>query len=102
MNLNELERKLIAAARSHPPSDRVPYAFAKRIVSLLPTRPIADAGALWAQALWRSAVACLAVMLLLGALSFFSHPSPSGSDELSDAFENTMLAAVDPDSSLSE
>ena len=29
MNLAELERKLIAAARANPPSDRVPYAFEK-------------------------------------------------------------------------
>ena len=38
MNLAELERKLIAAARANPPSDRVPYAFEKRIMARLAAR----------------------------------------------------------------
>ena len=40
MNLAELERKLIAAARANPPSDRVPYAFEKRIMARLAARPV--------------------------------------------------------------
>ena len=55
MNLAELERKLIAAARANPPSDRVPYAFEKRIMARLAARPVADGWALWARALWRAA-----------------------------------------------
>ncbi len=51
MNVDELRRKLIAAARANPPSDHVPYAFEKRI-----------------------------------------HPTSS---DLSQEFENTVLAAVD-------
>ena len=31
MNLEPLQKKLLAAARAHPPSDRVPYAFEQRI-----------------------------------------------------------------------
>ena len=53
MNLAELERKLIAAARANPPSDRVPYAFEKRIMARLAAWPVADSWALWARALWR-------------------------------------------------
>ena len=48
MNLAELERKLIAAARANPPSDRVPYAFEKRIMARLAARPVVDGWALWA------------------------------------------------------
>ena len=97
MNLAELERKLIAAARANPPSDRVPYAFEKRIMASLAARPIADDWALWARALWRAAAPCVAIMLLLGAWSLF-HPqaSPPASD-LSQDLENTLLAAVDQD-----
>ena len=35
MNLAELETKLIAAARCHPPGDRVPYAFEQRVMARL-------------------------------------------------------------------
>ena len=50
MNLAELERKLIAAARANPPGDQVPYAFEKRILAHLATRPVADGWELWARA----------------------------------------------------
>ena len=72
MNLAELERKLIAAARANPPSDRVPYAFEKRIMARLAARPMADDWELWARALWRAAAPCVAIMVLLGAWSFFA------------------------------
>ncbi len=42
MNLAELERKLIAAARANSPSERVPYAFEKRILALIASRPALD------------------------------------------------------------
>ena len=58
MNLAELERKLIAAARANPPGDQVPYAFEKRILAHLATRPVADGWELWARALWRAAALC--------------------------------------------
>ncbi|HEX5220233.1 MAG TPA: hypothetical protein VFZ59_11750 [Verrucomicrobiae bacterium] len=70
MNLEDLQKKLLAAARSNPPEDRVPYAFEKRILSRLSSQPAADSSALWARALWRAAVPCVAVTLLLTALSF--------------------------------
>lgn len=99
MDLAELERELIAIARANPPSDRVPYAFGKRIMSLLLAKPVVDQWALWSRALWRSAAACLAVMLLLSALSFFLPASPTTPrSDLSQDFERTMLVAVDQDS----
>ena len=94
MNLAELQKKLIAAARSNPPSDRVPYAFERRITALLAARPVSDRWAVWSRALWRGAAGCLAVLLLLGAGSFF-FPQNGGSNDLSQDFENTMLASAD-------
>ena len=54
MNLSELQQKLIAAARSNPPSDAVPYAFEKRLLARLAGRPVVDNWALWSRALWRA------------------------------------------------
>jgi hypothetical protein len=97
MNLAELERKLIAAARANPPGDRVPYAFEKRIMARLAVRPAVDHWALWARALWRAAALCVAVMLLLGAWSFFDPQTGSPATDLSQQLEQTLLAAVDQD-----
>jgi hypothetical protein len=100
MDLVELKQKLIAAARSHPPSDRVPHAFEKRVMHLLRAKPVLDEWALWSRALWRSAAACLALVTVLGFVSYFTPAAapPSGTNDLSQDFENTMLAAVDQDS----
>ena len=97
MNLARLEQKLIAAARANPPSDRVPYAFEKRIMAHLATRPVADDWALWARALWRAAASCVAIMLLLGAWSFFASQGGTPANDLSQDLEKTLLAAVDQD-----
>ena len=95
MNLADLERKLMAAARANPPSDRVPYAFEKRIMARLAARPVVDDWALWARALWRAAAPCAAITLLLGAWSFFAPPSNAPANDLSQQLEQTLLAAVD-------
>ena len=94
MNLAELERKLIAAARSRPVSENVPYAFEQRIMAHLRERSVLDAWSLWSIALWRAAGPCVGVMLLLAAWSFFSSASTPATD-LSQEFENTVLVAVD-------
>ena len=95
MNLTQLERKLIAAARANPPSERVPYAFEKRILARLAARPIVDDWALWARALWRAAAPCVAIMLLLGAWSLFASRGSNSANDLSQELEKTLLAAVD-------
>jgi hypothetical protein len=94
MNLDELQRKLIAAARSKPADDRVPLAFAKRIMARLSARPVPDEWALWARALWRAAAPCVAIMLLLSAWSFFAPTGAASGNDLAQDFENTLLAAV--------
>ena len=100
MNLAELERKLIAAARAHPPADRVPYAFTRRVISQVQARPAMDHWALWAGALWRSAAACVAVLIVVSALAFFLPHTPPSANDLSQDFENTMLAATDLETDL--
>jgi anti-sigma-K factor RskA len=102
MNFSELERKLMAAARNHPPSDRVPFRFEKRVMSRVQSRPALDRCALWAHALWRSAAACVAVVVLLGAVTFFlPHKTRPADGDLSQDFEKTMLAAADQEMDLS-
>jgi hypothetical protein len=96
MNVPELERKLIAAARSRAPGDHVPLAFEKRILARLKSLPVTDLGALWAGALWRAAAPCAAIMVLLAAWSAFLAPTAPATD-LSQDFENTVFAAVDQD-----
>ena len=97
MNLAQLERKLIAAARANPPSERVPYAFEKRILARLAARPMLDGWELWARALWRAAAPCVAIMLLLGAWSLSTPRGSTPANDLSQQLEQTLLAAVDQD-----
>jgi hypothetical protein len=96
MNVDELQRKLIAVARAHPPSERVPYAFEKRVLARLTSSPRTDEWGLWARALWRATAPCVAIMLLLGAWSIFSPPpAKAPASDLAQAIDNTILAAVD-------
>jgi|SRR5882672_9549875 len=94
MNLAELERKLIAVARSRPLNEAVPYAFEKRIMAHLKTRAV-DEWSLWARALWRATAPCVAIMVLLGAWSLLVPASTVPGVDLSQQFENTVLAAAD-------
>ena len=94
MKLAELQNKLIAAARQQPPDDRVPYAFEKRIAALVASRPIADQWALWTRGLWRATVPCVAIAVLLGGWVYFASV-PANPGDLSQDFENTLLASVD-------
>jgi hypothetical protein len=95
MQLDQLQQKLIAAARATPPSDRVPLAFEKRIMARLPARHVLDEWALWSRALWRAAAPCVAIMLFFTAWTFFAPNTSTTSNDLAQDFENTLLAAVD-------
>lgn len=97
MNLLELERKLLAAARRFTPSDRVPYAFEQRVMAALPGRPGVDLYAVWARGLWRAAAPCVGVMLLLAAWSVFDPAQPVPPSDLSQELENAVLAAAAPE-----
>ena len=93
MNLTELERKLIATARAHPPGDHAPYAFEQRVRAHL--GPRADQWVWWAHALWRAATPGLAVMLLLAAWTFGSGATNDTSHSVNADLESALLAAVD-------
>ncbi len=100
MNLEPLRKKLLAAARANPPEDRVPYAFEKRIVARLASQSVADGSALWARALWRAAVPCVALTIVLATLSFTlvspdSTTTVATNDDVSQQFEAALLAPVD-------
>jgi hypothetical protein len=98
MNTEELRKKLLAAARANPPGDHVPLAFEKRILAHLAAKPAADIAALWARALWRAAVPCVAVTVLLGAFSFMPTSTPTNvtnEEDLSQTFEQSLLASSD-------
>jgi hypothetical protein len=97
MQVDELYRKLIAAARAYRPSDQVPYAFEKRILAQLTLRPVVDTGAEWARALWRAVVPCLAVVILLSVWALVAPGSGSASGDLSQDFVATVLAPVTQD-----
>ena len=95
MNLAELQRKLIAAARANVPGDHVPYAFEKRVTALLASRVAPQNLDGWVRGLWRVAVSCAAIAVLCGAWSLFTPRITTNSTDLSQDFENTLLASVD-------
>lgn len=97
MSLVELQRKLMAAARSTPAADRVPYAFEQRVMASLRARALPDSWSLWACALWRGAAPCVAIMLLLAAWSAFAPAFGPSASDFSQDFDNTVLAAVNPE-----
>ncbi|PWU20921.1 MAG: hypothetical protein C5B50_02910 [Verrucomicrobia bacterium] len=94
MNLAKLHDHLIATARANPPSDAVPYAFETRMLARLRMRPALDHCGQWARALWLAVAPCVAIMALASSLSYFA-PAGNGSGDLSQEFENTLLAAAD-------
>lgn len=96
MNLDNLQKKLIAAARAETPSDRVPYAFEKRIMARLAGAAVApfDLLGAWSTALWRAAVSCLALTLLAGAVTLWSSYENSQAD-FSQEFDKAVYASVD-------
>ena len=99
MNLAELQKKLIAAARANAPGDHVPYAFEKRVTALLASRVAPQNLDGWVRGLWRAAVSCVAVALLCGAWSLLTPAiapaSATASTDLSQDLENTLLASAD-------
>jgi hypothetical protein len=95
MNFALLQQKLTAAARLQKPDDRVPYAFEKRITALIAERMANSRHVLWVRGMWRAAASCLALAVVCGAVAFFTPASADNTNDLSQDFENTMLASVD-------
>lgn len=93
MNLDQLERKLLSAAQRTPPDERVPYAFEQRIMTRLRGRPVTDRWSEWATGLWRAAVPCLTVTVILG-LWALGPGNLSGSDFSPETDIETALYSV--------
>ena len=65
MKLDQIIEKLLSTARKDQPSDRVPYAFEKRIMAQIADLPVAeDVWAAWSRLLWRAVAPCTAVAAL--------------------------------------
>lgn len=94
MNVGDLEKVLLDAARICHPSEAVPYAFEKRIMAHLAHTAPLDVWGLWARQFWRAAVPCLALTLLLGGFTLYSSANPPRA-ALQNDIEDTMLAAID-------
>jgi hypothetical protein len=92
MNLNELHDRLVAVAKKNPPSDHVPYAFEKRIMSRLAAVAPPNSWALWGGPLWRAAVSCVAITVLCGVWSFASSRQADSPETFSQAFEAAVFA----------
>lgn len=92
MNAELLRQKLLASARAHPPSDRVPYAFEKRIMARLSGRELPDAWSAWGALLWRAVGPCFALMLVAGIGSYVIHPT---SEDLGSQLDAVLIADLD-------
>src|SRR5947208_499131 len=95
MNLDALHKKLMAAARSQPPGDRVPYAFEKRVMAHLRARSEPDPWTLWGRALWRAAAPCVAITLVLAAWTMLSVNGNGTNASFGQTLDQTVLASVD-------
>jgi hypothetical protein len=92
MNLNELHDRLIDVAKKNPPSDHVPYAFEKRIMSRLASVAPLNSWALWGGPLWRAALSCMAITVVCGVWSFAAHRQADSPESFSQAFEAAVFA----------
>ena len=93
MNLPELQKKLLAAARRNPPGEQVPHAFEKRIMARLAARPRPGEWLAWSRALWLGAAACTAIALLT---SVWALPAPDDNrSSFSEGVEHSIMAFSD-------
>ena len=98
MNITELQSKLIAVARANPPGDHVPYSFEKRVLARLAGSRATDLWGAWAPGLCRAAVSCVGITILFTAWTLLAGNRAPAND-LSQDFDNTVLAAAAQDTS---
>ena len=95
MNLAELQKKLLTAARANHPRTDAPYAFEKRVMARLAGKPAPDLCAVWSRTLWQAVAPCLAVTLLLGAWTFLAQRPDNSGETLAADLENSLYAPFD-------
>jgi hypothetical protein len=64
-------------------------------MALIAERAAASGQVLWVRGFWRAAVSCVALAAVCGSISFFTPAGSENSSDLSQDFENTLLASVD-------
>ena len=94
MNHQQLHQNIIAAARKLPAEESVPYAFEKRVMRRILTRPEADIFTLWGRMMWRAAFSCLVVMAATGAWNSFNSLNLSQSESEFGDLEYAVLEPV--------
>ncbi len=94
MNVNELQARLITAARKHPPGEQFPYAFEQRILSRLRDRPAPNVWSLWCRPLWQAALSCVAITVLCGVWAYGSHLKKDMADNFSQDLEAAVFAPM--------
>lgn len=92
MRTASLQKKIIAAARKIVPSDKVPYAFEKRIMACIKNAPAPDIWSIWSSLLWRAAGPCVAIMLAMSLWAAFSAGHKTVPENLAADLEQTVLA----------
>ncbi len=90
MDLEKIIDRLFESARHQPVSERVPYAFEKRIMARLKVEKAVDPLTFWSRALWKAVAPCMAAACLVAGIASFSGPkAPPGNLSLS--FENSVI-----------
>ena len=95
MNLAELHKRLIGAARRNPPGEQVPYGFEQRIMARLRAAAPLDEWILWARALWCGAGVCAVITLSLCLWSFAPEADLDSGASFSQDLEQTILASAE-------
>jgi hypothetical protein len=93
MRHDALEQKLMEAARSHPPTAQVPYAFEQRILARIKELRRSDPMAVWGRLFWRAAFSSLLITLLASAWAA-SNPPLSTPGALADDFESIVYSGL--------
>ena len=94
MDLTLLKVKLLAAARRPVPSDAVPHGFEQRVMARLRAPGTDDVWMLWGRMLWRGALGCAAIALLLSLWALLPLPAEPRTS-LSDIYDSTVYMAAD-------
>lgn len=97
MKLDQIIEKLLSTARKDQPSDRVPYAFEKRIMAQIADLPSAaeDLWATWSRLLWRAVAPCAAVAVLTAMAWFSVSPAQPDRAMLDPELEEIVAMAIE-------
>jgi hypothetical protein len=93
MDKDRVLTRLFHDAKSEPLNDQVPTGFERRVMACIYRFPQADRWTLWASALWRVAVPCTGLMVILGAWMLYNN-FLTAPKSLTHDLDETVLSAV--------